>query len=72
MAVPLIESGHRYIRSLQLTPEDQAILRAHCREHRRYVNIRQTIEVRSSVFSDVAAVCEVLKMPGRPEGESAC
>jgi hypothetical protein len=61
---PMIEAGHKYIRSLLLTPEQQFVLRANLVEHRTY-----KFDVRSSVFNDIAPVCEVLRMPARPVRE---
>jgi hypothetical protein len=58
-----IEAGHRYLRGLDLTDNDRAVLREHLVTHGRYACARLKIEVRVSVFRDVPDVARVLRLP---------
>lgn len=62
---PLIEVGHRYIKSLSLTSDQQATLRANFIEHRTYGRDKA---IKSSIFRDNGEVCAALGMPEREEG----
>jgi hypothetical protein len=67
----LIESGHRFLKSLDLEPEARTILREHLVEHRTYKTRTGREYMRTSVFADNAPVCGVLGMPMR-ETEGQC